>query len=213
MSVRRSILLDEEDRYQSKFSELKRQMLHILYGLAIIYAVIRYDKMTVAICLSTFTFVGGILSVVLRKRDIPGISHFMEHFERPEVMDEFPGKGGIFFTAGVALVLLIFSRNIALASIAILTIGDATSHLLGAYIKKYHYSGPEKKKMIGGMFAGILAASLASIFFVDPFFGFIAASISLFVEYAELRYLKIDDNFYIPVLAALILFLLQHFSI
>ncbi len=213
MAIRRSILLDEEERYKPKFSEIKRQILHVFYGSLILFSVLYFGKMSVAIVLSLFTFVGGILSIILRKKDIPGISLFMEHFERPEVMNDFPGKGGIFFTAGAALVLLIFPNYIALASIAILTIGDSTSHLLGAYIKKYHYSGPEKKKMIGGMFAGILAASIASVFFVDPFFGFIASFVSLFIEYLEIRYLNIDDNFYIPLLAGLLLFLLQHFSI
>src|SRR3990167_8457702 len=114
--------------------ELKRQFMHILVGLVTI-ALIYYNVLSSFAIF--FLIIAGIMLSILSKRiRIPLISHFLDHFEREEQRKNFPGKGTIFFFVGVLLSLQLFERNIAYASLLVLTFGDSISHLFGAQFGK-----------------------------------------------------------------------------
>lgn len=199
------------DEKKTRFSEFQRQMAHITYGIVILISLLIYDKLLIGTILGSFVIIGGVISILVRRGQVKFLLDILDRFERPEVMEEFPGKGAFFFTFGCAITVLIFSKDIALAAIAILTFGDSSSHLLGAYIKKYKYSTEDKNKIKEGLFAGIIFASIAGAFFVEPFYAMIASVVVMIIEFIEFKVLKLDDNFYIPILSGGILFLLINF--
>ena len=194
----------------SKFSEVKRQLFHILYGFAIILFVLFFGQYNVANVLTLILLVGGITSFIHVKSPLNFINNILEHVEREKSL--FPGKGGFFLTFGALMTLYIFSENVALAGLCVLTFGDSISHLFGIYIRKKKYNNPSLKKMFEGTIAGIIVSSVAASFFVDPVFALIGASVALVIEFIENIFAKIDDNFYIPLIASLVIYILQFFS-
>lgn len=192
-----------------KFSEIKRQFFHLFYGLVIIYSVIFLGKLFVANILTIILIIGGLLSYIHIRKPLIPIDKILEHVERENSL--FPGKGGFFFTFGSLMTLYIFPENIALAGLCVLTFGDSFSHIFGIYIRRKKYNNPSIKKMFEGNVAGIIVASIAASFFVDPVFGFIGATIAMVVEFLEFVFTKLDDNFYIPLIASLVIVILTKF--
>ncbi len=202
-------LFPEVPEKKAKFSELKRQFFHTAYGIFIIFSVIIFGDLFVANILTLILFIGGLLSYLHLKKKIFPISKILEHVERENSL--FPGMGAFFFTFGSLMALYLFPENIALAGICVLTFGDSCSHIFGVYMRNKKYNHPSVKKMIEGNLAGIIVASVAASFFVDPFFGFVGALVAMVAEFLEFAFTKLDDNFYIPLLASLVIFLLTTF--
>jgi len=168
--------------------ELKREALHIFFGIAIILSVISYDN---TMWLLFFAIIiGAILCFLSLYIKIPVIYYLLSKFERPKYMKTFPGKGALFYVAGCLLALKIFSQNIALASIAILVFGDSFSHLFGKLLK-------HKEKEIESAAIGIVTATIAASFFV--FIGL------------KLGQDNVDDNFFIPLVAGTVIYMLFKF--
>ena len=114
--------------------EFDRQAFHIFLGIAIV-VLLKYgfiDKNTLLIAIIS----GLILSYLSRKIKIPVIYDMLQKFERKKGLKEFPGKGIIFYLIGSYLALLLFSKDIAMASIMILALGDSVSHLYGLHFGK-----------------------------------------------------------------------------
>lgn len=194
---------------KSKFSEIKRQFFHIFYGVAIIYSVLFFGKLFVANILTMILFIGGLLSYVHIRKPLLPINKILEHVERENSL--FPGRGGFFFTFGSLMTLYLFPENIALAGLCVLTFGDSFSHIFGIYIRRKKYNNPSIKKMLEGNIAGVIVASVAASFFVDPVFGFIGATIAMTAEFLEFVFTRLDDNFYIPLIASSVILLLTMF--
>ncbi|MBI2583384.1 MAG: right-handed parallel beta-helix repeat-containing protein [Candidatus Aenigmarchaeota archaeon] len=97
-----------------------------------------------------------------------------------------------------------FSRNVALASIMVLALGDSLSHL-GRFGSIRHPFN--KTRFLEGTAIGIVAGTLGALYFVPfsaAFFGSLAAMIA---ESFDLRVskVKIDDNLLIPLVAGLVM--------
>ena len=191
--------------------EIKRQIFHIILGVVILI-ILNLDITGIKYYLSFFLVIvmitGLILSFVSRTFKIPVISHFLKHFERFDNLKTFPGEGAFFYISGVLFSIIFFDIKIASASIAILAFGDSVSHLIGKYYGKTKMIiHPEK--LLEGMVAGIISATLASSFFVKFKYAFTASLITMVLESCELKFLKLDDNFLIPIIAGIILSLIQ----
>ncbi|HLC71924.1 MAG TPA: hypothetical protein VJI32_07995, partial [Candidatus Nanoarchaeia archaeon] len=145
--------------------ELKRQLMHIFVGLVTI-ALIYYDILS-PFSLLLLIITGIMLSFLCKRVQIPIISTFLDHVEREEQRRKFPGKGTIFFFIGVLLSLQLFERDIACASIMILTLGDSISHMFGAQFGKIKniFNG-KSQKLLEGTLAGTLAGFFGALFFV-----------------------------------------------
>ncbi len=186
-----------------KEKEMKRQVIHILLGIVIL--LLFYFDLINTLSMLIVTVVGVVISVISRKKKIPVINWFLKQFERKRHISTFPGKGALFFLIGSMLVMFLFEKDIALASIAILTFGDSFSHIAGVYLGRTKQ--PFSPKLIEGTAIGIFAAFIAASFFVPVLEAFIAAFIAMSVEAIEIRIDKspIDDNFIIPVLAGVVI--------
>ncbi len=114
--------------------EWNRQLFYIFLGLFIVLF-LKFgfiDKRLILIATAT----GLALSYISRKIRIPVIHNLLQIFERKKELDKFPGKGIIFYFIGVYISSLLFTKEIAMASIMVLALGDSISHLFGLHFGK-----------------------------------------------------------------------------
>lgn len=188
--------------------EIQRKVAHICVGLFIIIT-FYFQILT-----SKHLFLGLIfftlLSFLSLKFDIPIARSLLNNFEREKDIIKFPFKGMIFFLGGCLLTIRLFPKDIALASIMVLTLGDSISFLCGAKLGKTKLSF-NKLKNIEGILAGILFAFLGSIFFVNITEGFFGSLIAMIVEGAgfKIGVSDIDDNFIVPLAAGTMMYLIR----
>lgn len=192
--------------------ELKRQLMHILVGLATL-ALIYYEILS-PLAIFLLIVAGILLSFLVKRIHIPIISHFLDHFEREEQRKIFPGKGTIFFFVGVLLSLQLFEQNIAYASIMVLTFGDSISHLFGAKFGRWRniFNG-KSKKLLEGTLMGTLAGFFGAVFFVpipEAFLGSLGAMIAEVIK-IDFNENTLDDNLVVPLVAGTVMVLAGKF--
>ena|SRR3989338_3382181 len=192
--------------------ELKRQLMHILVGLVTI-TLIYYNSLS-PFSLLLLIITGIMLSFLCKRVRIPIISTFLDHVEREEQRKNFPGKGTIFFFIGVLLSLQLFERNIAYASIMILTFGDSVSHLFGAKFGRWRniFNG-KSKKLLEGTLMGTLAGFFGAVFFVpipEAFLGSLGAMIAEVIK-IDFNENTLDDNLVVPLIAGTVMLLAGKF--
>lgn len=192
--------------------EFRRQIVHILLGLAIVL-LYSYGIINAYIILILLLF-GFLLSFLSTKFEIFLISWFLRKFERQKVKKIFPGKGIIFYLLGVFLVMFFFEKNIALASITILALGDGISHIVGRYFGKTK-TFLSKYKLLEGSIAGFVVAAVGASLFVLPWKAIMASAVAMVVELIELKINEetVDDNLVVPLIAAITLYLLDKISL
>jgi dolichol kinase len=180
--------------------ELKRQASHILLGLLIV-ALLYFDiigplVLAVAACLAA-------LFSYARKRGftIAILEPLLKHLERESEKERMRAKGLIFYLLGATFAVLLFPKDIALASIMILAIGDSVSRLVGPYGYLKHPLNSER--FMEGVIIGGTAAAVGAMLFV-PFIHAVAASaVAMFLEGVDIEIsdFKLDDNLTIPLVS------------
>jgi len=181
--------------------EIKRQIFHLILGL-VLAALVYYDIFTWQI-IAAVTLVGALISLIVqKKKDIEIFDYFKKHFARD---GEYLGRAPLLFFLGVLLVVAFFPKNIAVASILILGVGDSISHLIGRFYGKIKTPLSEKK-MLEGFFAGWITGALAAWYFVGLGFAIAAAGIAMLVEFSDIN--PVDDNIMVPVVSGVVLFVL-----
>ncbi|MEK6935237.1 MAG: diacylglycerol/polyprenol kinase family protein [Nanoarchaeota archaeon] len=198
-------------KHQNLF-EFKRKLLHILVGILGIF-LIQFEIFNSKIIFALLVF-GIILSVACLKFKVPIADYFLDNFERRKEKQHIPGRALIFAFAGVLLCLQLFEKNIALASITILTFSDSISMIVGKYIGKIK-TPLDKNKNIEGTIAGVLISTSLASLFVPFYLAFIGSLIAGIFELLTIKVqeLKIDDNLLIPLSAGTIMFLISKFLI
>lgn len=187
--------------------EIKRQAFHLLCGVA--FVVLIYKNILNALGIAIILVIGFILSYLSRERRIPGVDWLLEQFEREENFRKFPGRGAFFYGLGILIVLLLFEKDIVLAAIMILALGDSVSRLIGPYGM---VTNPlNNKKFIEGCVAGIIAGFLGAMLFVNVIEAFLAAFIAMIAEGIEVRFgwQQLDDNLVIPIVAGAVIWLVR----
>ena len=190
--------------------ELGRQLLHILIGIATIALI--YFQILSPLAIFLLIIIGMILSLISKRTKLPFFSFFLNHFERKENLTNFPGKGMIFFFVGVLLSLKLFELDIALAAIAILTLGDSISHIIGERFGQLtNIFNGKSKKLFEGTIAGAFAGTIGAIFFVSLPEAIIASFAAMAVEVVQidLNQSTIDDNIIVPLVAGTVIFLMR----
>ena len=190
--------------------ELGRQILHALIGTSMA-GLIYFNIMNTAL-ISFLITIGIILSFIAKKKRIPFVSYFLEHFGRKKEKN-LPGKGVIYFFTGVLLSLLLFEKDIALASIMVLSLGDSLSHIIGGKCGKIKNIFRKKsKKRLDGTIAGIISGFLGALIFVSPLEAFMGSLAAMSIEAREISFGKkiVDDNLYIPVIAGAVMVLVRN---
>src|SRR3989344_7070442 len=179
--------------------ETERPIMHICFGLLIIFLLL-FEILNTRILFFVLIF-GILLSILSLKFKISIIYWFLDRFERKEQIKKFPGKGVIFFVFGSLLALTLFGKDIALASIMILTLGDSISHITGSKGKIKHFLN--KYKNLEGSVFGFITSFLVVLFFIFIFNidvtileGFFASLIGMIAEAIDIKMglNKVDDN-------------------
>ena len=184
--------------------ELRRQMAHALTGIALIL-LIKVGVVTPTV-LAVVLVAGTVAIILIRDYRIPGISHALRLFERARDMRFFPGRGAFFFVLGSLLALLLFERQIAIAGIAIMAVGDAVTTVIGIYFGRFKNPFNPEKHLEGTMLA-IIISTLAAFTFVDFHLAFFGAVAGIFVESLAIKFIDrvIDDNLLIPLVAGVVM--------
>ena len=188
--------------------ELKRQLFHALFGLAIV--ILLFFNILNKISLFVLLILSIIICIVSKKRKIPGIYWFLDKFEREEDILKFPGKGALFYLISSFIVVLLFSKDIAMASILILALGDSVSHVVGKFGSIKHPF--TDKKFLEGFIAGVIISFIVSyIILNNALEAGIASFMAMFVEGLEVQFKKnkIDDNLLIPVIAGFVIWVVR----
>ncbi len=186
--------------------ELRRQTAHLLIGTVIVF-LLKLQLINAQI-LFAITVVGGILVIIARKIRLPIIHTLLEYFERPHHMARFPGRGSFFLILGAALTTYIFEKDIAMAAIMIMAVGDSVTNIVGRHFGKI--KNPfNSKKHLEGTGVAIIASTLAAFYFVPFWAAFIASTISMAIESIDLGWkrfeVEIDDNIIIPLVAGVVM--------
>ncbi len=200
------------ERFNKINFEIRRKTFHILMGISIIFLI--YKNLIDAEIIFFVLIFGIILSLICRKYEVPIISKFLEFFDRKEHLKQFPGRGVIFFFIGVLLAIKLFPKDIALASIAILTIGDSLSHIFGLYFGRTKNFFGNGNKMLEGTIFGIIFGFLAAILFVAWYEALIASIIAMIAEAVEFELNKnpVDDNVVVPLVSGTVILLIRMYK-
>jgi len=182
----------------------------MVIGLVVIFLI--YTNILTPLRIFIILVLGIIVSLLSKKYSIPVVSWFLKKYERKDIIKQFPGRGLIFFTAGILLALQLFERNIALASIMVLVLGDSVSHIIGKNFGRTSQplNGNGKKKLEGTI-AGITAGFIGALFFVNPFYALAGSVGGMLAETMQfdLNKREVGDNVIIPIVAGTIMFLLR----
>lgn len=192
--------------------EIRRQLFHAFLGIAIV--LLYYFDLIDALMVFVVVLLGGFLCFLSKKIEIPVLNFFLKHFEREEQKDIFPGRGPLFFFVGVLLVMKLFEKDIALAAIMVLALGDSVSHLVGKYFgKTRNIFNDKSRKLLEGTVAGILAGFLGALVFVpvsEAFLGSLGAMVAEVLEF-DMNKRSIDDNLVVPLVAGTVIFLVRSY--
>jgi phytol kinase len=181
--------------------ETKRNLFHLVTGICIV-CLLHFRIIDLWIVLGG-TVMGFLISMVHRKREVPVIGWFLRTFDRQEDIASIPGRGALFFAIGFLLVLALFPRDMALASITIFVLGDSISPLVGMHAGRIPHPLSEKK-FVEGNIAGFLFAFAGAMLFVPIPEAFVASALSMAVEAVDtVKGRRIEDNVTIPLVAGL----------
>jgi undecaprenyl-diphosphatase len=180
--------------------ELRRQIAHLFTGCLIIF-LLKLQLLNEHILFYIVVF-GGVLSLLSRRYKLPLIYEILRFFERPKDLKIFPGKGSFFLVLGSLLALQLFERDIALAAIAIMAVGDSITTIIGTYFGKIKNPLNPTKHLEGTALA-IGASTLAAFFFVSFDKALLASMVGMIFESLKIPYVGdiLDDNLIIPLVA------------
>ena len=125
-------------------------------------------------------------------------------------MKVFPGKGSFFYVLSVLLVLVLFDKDIAMASIIIMALGDSIAPLVGQYYGKIKHPLSDKK-FLEGTLAGGIAAFLGALIFISPVEAVFASIAAMIAEGINLKFsgISVNDNISMPLTAGAVIWLLR----
>jgi len=187
--------------------EVRRQVTHIVLGsiLAISLTIGLFNQL-IMIYLTFFIILLSYLTGHGYK--VPVFYSFIKSMGRKNE-SVFPAKGLVFYMIGSTLATMLFTKDIAIASILILAFGDSLSRLIGprGYIKHPF----NNKKFIEGIIAGGAAGAVMAWMYVPLFYSLLASSAAMFLEGLDIEVngYRIDDNLTIPVVAGAVMFLIS----
>src|SRR3989344_2504564 len=194
---------------QINWLEVKRKSFHIIAGI-IIVALLNFDIINLNWLLLLLA-IAVISSLIAKFYPHSFFNWFLDHLDRDHDRYSLPGRGSITYLIGIVLALSLFEKDIALAAILIMVIGDAVGPLVGMHFAKTKHI-LNQKKLVEGTIAGVIAATIAAWVFVNFFEALLGSIVGMVVETIEFKYFKksfLDDNITIPVVSGFIIYLLS----
>ncbi|MCX6708371.1 MAG: hypothetical protein NTW67_01835 [Candidatus Woesearchaeota archaeon] len=175
-------------------NELRRKAFHIASGTAI--ALLYYYSLISKIHLIILLAIAVILFFAYKYYKIPIVHQLITTMERKENLKQ-AGLASILFLLGCTITVILYQKNIAIASILILAFGDGTAGLIRMHTQTKTWTST---------IAGIITATITAQFFATWMQALITSVAAMLAERINFR---IDDNLYLPILAGAILTLLS----
>jgi len=190
--------------------EIRRKTFHIIFGALTGAMIYLLPELTVISILLLILF-SSILSSIFVKQGvrIPLLSWVIGLFEREQDLEYMPMKGSIFFTSGALCSVIVFSREIASASVLILAFGDGAATIVGVTAGRTKHLHNIKKSLEGSI-SGLIAGFFGAALLLPSGLAFAGALAGTIIESFDLRvgHLAIDDNLLIPVTCGAVMTLL-----
>ena len=188
--------------------EVKRKIVHLLLGIFLIL-LLYYDMVDKLVIVIT-TLIAFLILYLSTKIRIGFIEWLLDNLDRPHTRRIFPGRGPLFYLIGCSLALIIFSKEVAMASIVILAIGDSIPNIVGIKYAKIRRPFSDKKYLEGALVGFVLSFAAATIF-VSWYEAFFSSLVAIFLEGIDMRIglEKIDDNLIVPLSAGLVISLFR----
>ncbi len=193
--------------------ELLRQSIHIIGVLFVLLAqFLTKVEATLMFFVIGFAFLAYSQYIQIVKTQLIGLRKFMLKFERGN--ENWPFTGAIWFYMGCFFSFLLFPMPIASAASATLAIGDGLSTLVGKSIGRHKVCG---HKTLEGFLGFVIGSFLVSLIWVSAWLAIIGAVVGGLLELGvsakgidkHRRRGWIDDNWLIPVVVGLVLFVLS----
>ncbi len=198
--------------------EIRRQLIHMsgaITPLYLQYAYERFSSWLAPVAVLVFLIISTVaVSVAYRKGvRVPVLSRIIESAERPQVIEEEPGRGTLRFFAGVLATVVLFGMLlnapfcVSAAGMLVLALGDSVSTLAGVKLGRHRLPHNRRKSAegtalgAGAAFAGVLAYMLAQGASVQ-FSAALALASAASGMLVESLPLKIDDNLTVPLAGA-----------
>ena len=178
--------------------EIIRQLIHLIFGLAIA-AVVSFIDHTVVISV----IVGGLLigvfliDLILRGYQVPIISPLVVYGDR---CDPLPGKGAFFFAVSALACIILFPVTIVVPALVSLAVLDSVTTLVGVRFGRHRICNGKSWE---GTLSGIAVTVLALLPFLSLPGALAASVIAGIIE----LFSPVDDNLVIPVGVCLLLVL------
>ncbi|MFH1823438.1 MAG: hypothetical protein ABH817_01840 [archaeon] len=185
--------------------ELRRQIVHILIGLVILFLVFMIDKTIILWLLLVALAVTLILGFIQKKYRIFNI--FSQTIGGRK---EFPFRGLIFFLIGSLLVVKLFELDIALTAITVLTFGDSVATFFRTFFGSKDKNYTHTKYFLGSIM-GVVVAFLIALVFIQPLYALTGAIVGMFAEIITIKLgeTEADDNFIVPLAAGTAIYLMK----
>ena len=177
-----------------------RKLFHIICGSVIPLIYMFSDKKTALIVTGVFLVLQGIFDV-LRIKGLIRIP-FVDRNTKEE--EKRKPQGSFFFILGCFITIIFFEKEIAVASLFVLSIADPFSSLVGAKFGRLRFLG---KSLEGALTFFVCAYILLRLFSFDVTTAAICAVAASLAEYFSTRYL--DDNLSIPIVSAFVLTIIK----
>lgn len=187
----------------NKKFEIWRQAIHALIGVVAVL-LLHFSIIGIWSILAITIFIALLFFIRIKKK-IWLLDKIIGIFERPEKKHYYEGPLTLFI--GMFLALLFFEKNIALASIMILSLGDAAGTAFGKFFGKKKI--PWSSKTFVGSAAGIVFSFAGASFFVPIWHGIIASIVAMAVESFDKDFTRINDNILVPVVAGCVLAIIK----
>ncbi len=192
---------------------IRRKLFHLIYGI-ILAGLIQYDIINVY-HIGLITLVAGLMVISSQYLISKNISLFILYFERKKE-PKYLGLGPFFFLISAFLTTLVFNKQIAIAAILNLAIGDSVNALLGhfwkdkSWLKIIPSKSLNKKKRFEASLTASIATIIVALNYVTPLQALGGSFVTLLLEYSEPKFRgrKIDDNLLIPTASGLLMSLL-----
>ena len=193
----------EEVRNKISFaSELKRKFIHISSSW-ISFAYLFLSKEVMIIILGV-AFAGSLLFDILRYYSkwfdelyLKFLGDVLRSHELKLKNITFTGATYLMFAA--LLCVVIFPKEIAIAAILIMTIGDAVAAIVGKSFGKIKIFTKTVEGSVAFFIAGVIIVALTPKMTSDPNEFYIALAAVSFTTVIEILPLKLDDNITVPI--------------
>jgi dolichol kinase len=170
--------------------ELIRQLVHLVFGLAVAGMVLVLGQAVSTAILAGGLFVGIVMvDLILRGCRVPLFSPLVDAFDRG---DRLPGRGALYFAVSALTCVILFPVTISVPALVTLAVLDSVTAMVGVRFGRTQiYNG----KSWEGTIAGIIVTILVLLPFLT-----LPGAVAIAVVAGVIELLSpVDDNLVIPV--------------